>query len=99
MTISILVEPTSQVGFRATTGGPLDLSAEAASAAEALTALRAKIDNRFQSGAIIVEQAIPAPQSPIPLIPLAANPLFEAWMETIEKYRGEKELQVRATYE
>ena len=38
MTISILVEP-SQIGFRATTSGPLELSAEAASAAEAVNAL------------------------------------------------------------
>ena len=98
MTISILVEP-SQLGFRATTGGPLDLSAEAESAAEALTALQAKIDSRFQHGAMLVHHAVPAPQSPIPLIPLAENPLFDAWLEAVEKYREEKELQDRAIYE
>ena len=52
MTISILVEP-SQVGFRATTGGPLDLSAEAASVAEAVNALQEKIANRLERGAIL----------------------------------------------
>jgi hypothetical protein len=98
MTISILVEP-SQTGFRATTGGPLDLSAEAASAAEALTALQAKIDSRFDQGAILVHHAVPALQSPIPLTPLAENPLFDAWMKAIEKYREEKEIQDRANYE
>ena len=98
MTISILVEP-SEVGFRATTGGPLDLSAEAASAAEAVTALRAKIDSRFEHVAILVDHAAPTPQPPIPLIPIAANPLYEAWLEAIEKYREEKELQDRAIYE
>lgn len=98
MTISILVEP-SPIGFRATTGGPLDLSAEAASAAEALTALQAKIDSRFGHGAVLVQHAVPAPQSPIALIPLAENPLFDAWLEAIEKYREEKEQQDRATYE
>jgi hypothetical protein len=97
MSISILVEP-SQVGFRATTGSPLNLSAEAGSAAEALTALQAKIDSRFERGAILVERPAPAPHSPIPLIPLAENPLFEAWMEAIDKYREEKELQDRAIY-
>lgn len=98
MTIPILVEP-SQAGFRATTGGPLDLSAEAASAAEALTALQAKIDSRFAHGAILVHHQAPAPQAPIPLIPLVENPLFDAWLEAIKRYREEKELQDRATYE
>lgn len=41
----------------------------------------------------------PLPQSPIPLIPLAENPLFDAWLEAIDKYREEKDLQDRATYE
>ncbi len=43
-----LVEP-SEVGFRATTGGPLELSAEAASAAEAVYALNEKIANRLEA--------------------------------------------------
>src|SRR5262245_35996571 len=98
MTISILVEP-SPIGFRAITGGPLDLSAEAASAAEALTALQAKINSRFEQGAIIVHHPVPASQAPISLVPLAENPLFDAWLEAIEEYREEKELQDRATYE
>jgi hypothetical protein len=98
MTISILIEP-SQVGFRAMTGGPLDLSAEAASAVEALTALQAKIDSRFEHGAILVHHPVPAPPSPISLIPLAENPLFDAWQEAIEKYREEKEALDRAADE
>jgi hypothetical protein len=97
MTISILVEP-NQLGFRASTGGPLDLTAEAASAAEALAALQAQIDSRFEHGAIVVHHPVPAPRPPIPLIPLAENPLFDAWLEAIEKYREEKEAQDRATY-
>src|ERR1700689_770578 len=98
MTIPILVEP-SQTGFRAMTGGPLDMSAEAASAAEALAALQAQIDGRFKRGAILVQHPAPAPPSPIPLIPLAENPLFDAWMDAIEQYREEKEIEDRATYE
>ena len=98
MPISILVEP-SQSGFRATTGGPLDLSAEAASAAEALTALQSQIDSRFAQGAILVHHPDPAPQSPVSLIPLAENPLFDAWLKAVEQYREEKELQDRADFE
>jgi hypothetical protein len=51
MTISILVEP-SHVGFRATTGGPLELSA---SAAEAVDALQELIAARLERGAILTE--------------------------------------------
>jgi len=98
MTIPILVEP-SPAGFRAITGGPLDLSAEAASAAEALTALESQIDSRLAHGAILVQHPVPAPQSPIPMIPLAENPLFDKWMEAIDKYREQKELEDRAAYE
>ena len=63
MTIPIIVEP-SHTGFRATTGGPLDLSVEAASAAEALAALQVKIDSRFEHGAILVHHSVPAPPLP-----------------------------------
>jgi hypothetical protein len=55
MTISILVEP-SQVGFRATTGGSLKLSAEAASAAEAVNALQKMIAVRLERGAAIARE-------------------------------------------
>lgn len=98
MTIAILVEP-SHDGFRATTGGPLELSAEAASAAEALTALQVKIGRRFEQGATIVHHPVPEPPLPIPLIPLAENPLFDAWLKAVNQYRDETELQDRATYE
>src|SRR5437588_523462 len=63
MTTSILVEPC-QAGFRAITGGPLDLSAAAASAAEALVALQAKINSRFEHGAILVDHSVRAVRSP-----------------------------------
>ena len=98
MTIPILVEP-SHTGFLASTGGPLDLSAEAVSADAALTALQAKIESRFEHGAILVHRNVPSPQSPIRMTPLAEHPLFDAWMDAVEKYRDEKELQDRATYE
>jgi hypothetical protein len=90
MTISILVEP-SPTGFCATTGGPLDLSAEAASAAEAINALHEKIDHRLERGAILVDHPVRAPQSPIPVLSLAENPLFDAWLAAVETYRAERE--------
>jgi hypothetical protein len=58
--------------------------------------LGAQLDSRFEHGAILVHHSVPAPQSPIPMIPLADNPLFDSWLEAIENYRDEKELQDRA---
>ncbi len=89
MTISILVEP-SQVGFRAT-GGPLDLSAEAASAAEAVNALQEKIANRLERGAILIDHPVRSPRPPIPVLPLSENPLFDAWLAAVETFRSERE--------
>jgi hypothetical protein len=91
MTISILVEP-SPGGFRATTGGPLELSADAESAAEAVNALRAKIASRIERGAILIDHPINASPPPIPVFPLAENPLFEAWLKAVEEYRAEREI-------
>ena len=90
MTISILVEP-SQAGFRATTGGPLELSAEAASAAEAVNALKEKIANRFEGGAILIDHRVHPPRATIPVLSLSENPLFDAWLAAVETYRAERE--------
>jgi len=90
MTISILVE-ASPTGFCATTGGPLELSAEAASAAEAVSALREKIARRLERGAILIDHSITAPRPPIPVLPLAENPLFDAWLAAVETYRADQE--------
>jgi hypothetical protein len=54
MSISILIEPAAN-GFRAAAGGPLNLSAEAESAAAAVAALRAKIAERLRGGAVLIE--------------------------------------------
>ncbi len=65
MTILILVEP-SQLGFRATTVGPLELSAEAASAAEAVDALHEMIAVRLERGAILIDHPVHLSRPPIP---------------------------------
>lgn len=98
MTIPILVEPIP-TGFRASTGGPLDLYAEAPSIAEAFTAIQSQIDCRFEKGAVLVPHWIPVPKSPIPLLPLAENPLFDSWLREVEQFREEKEAQDQAIYE
>jgi hypothetical protein len=85
-----LVEP-SQVGFRATTGGPLELSAEAASAAEAVNALQEMIAGRLERGAILIDHAVQPPRPPIPVLSLSENPLLDAWLKAVEAYRAEQE--------
>jgi len=90
MTSSILVEP-SQVGFRATTGGPLDLSAEAASAAGAVRALHEQIASRLERGAILSDHPVNPPRPPIPVLPLSENPLFDSWLAAVETFRAERE--------
>jgi hypothetical protein len=90
MTISILVEP-SQVGFRAMTGGPLELSADAASAAEAVSALQEMIAGRLERGAILIDHPVHPPRPPIPVLSLSENPLFDAWLAAVETYRAERE--------
>ena len=95
MSIPILVEPAAN-GFRAIAGGPFDLAAEAADAGAAVAALRAKIADRLAGGAVLIEQAVPPPRSPIPVVPLAANPLFDDWLKAVEEYRAERAAEDQA---
>jgi len=95
MTISILVEP-NQVGFRATTGGPLELSAEAASAAEAVSALHGMIAGRLERGAILIDHPVLPPRPRIPILSLSEKPLFDAWLAAVETYRAAQETSVTA---
>jgi hypothetical protein len=90
MSIPILVEP-SPAGFCATTGGPFDLSAEAASAAEAIQVVQEKIARRLEGGAILIEHPIQRVRPPIPILPLSENPLFETWLAAVETFRAEQE--------
>jgi hypothetical protein len=69
MTISILVEP-SQVGFRATTGGPLELTAEAASAAAAVTAIQEMIAGPRERKPILIAHHVSPPRFAIPVLRL-----------------------------
>ncbi len=95
MSIPILVEPAAN-GFRAAAGSPLDLCAEGDSAAAAVAALRAKIADRLRGGAMVIEQSITNPASPVPAIPLAENPLFDEWLVAVEDYRNARDAEERA---
>jgi hypothetical protein len=69
----------------------LNLSADAVSAAEAVNALQEKIVRRLERGAILIDHPIQSPQPPMPVLPLPANPLFDAWLTAVDTYRAERE--------
>ena len=95
MSISILVEPATG-GFRAAAGAPLDLAAEAETAAGAVAALRLKIATRLNGGAILIEQSVPSQPSPVPILPLSENPLFDRWLIAVEEYRVQQDAEERS---
>lgn len=91
MSISILVEPTA-TGFRAATGGPLNLSADGPSSAIAISALQGMIASRLQNGATIIQLPVPPP-SPQPEMSMAEHPLFDEWLEAVKDYRKQREAE------
>lgn len=94
MSISILVEPRNP-GYRAKTGGPLDLVADAATVPDAVAAVRAQIADRLGRGAVLIEQSI-APLPPVAVMPLADNPLFDDWLKAVEIYREQSDTHERS---
>ncbi len=50
MRIPVLIEPVANNGFRARSGEPLPLSADGATADEAVRNLRAALDQQLQNG-------------------------------------------------
>ncbi len=88
MQIPVLIE-TGTYGYRATTGQPLELSADGATREEALGQLRKAMKSRLSVGAEIASLEIASDEHP--LAPYAGmykdNPLFDAWQQAIVDYR------------
>jgi len=66
------------------------------SAATAVAALRWKIAHRLSGEAMLIEQSVSNPVSPVPVLPLAENPLFDDWLVAIEEYRNARDAEERA---
>lgn len=92
MSISVLIEPTES-GFRAETGGPLNLSAEAASTEAAIDALQAMISQRIRDGATLVELPVTGNRSLQPAGRLAEHPLFDEWLSAVQECRRLREVE------
>lgn len=91
MNIPVLLEPTP-AGFRASTGAPLNLTAEAATADEATAELRRQFVVMQARGARVVPLTLPEPDPLWELTArLAANPFLEEWDRAVKEARRERE--------
>ncbi len=89
MTLSILIEPHG-AGFRARTGSPFDITADAPTADAAVAAVRRQLDDRVRAGAVVVPHPLPLTVPGLPPMPsLADHPLFDDWLRAIEENRAE----------
>ena len=93
MNIPVLLEPIAG-GFRASTGAPLNLSAEAPTAELALAAINSSIQARIAAGSKMVELHVPSTSREQELAALlAADPMFDEWVEAMNEYRQEREAE------
>lgn len=88
MTISVFVEPSAK-GFRATTGSPLELTAEAKTEDAAIEEVRAQFASRISAGGKLrqlhvndIEGILEAARQ------LRESPGFEEMEEAIREYRS-----------
>lgn len=87
MSISVFVEPSAK-GFKATTGSPLELTAEAKTADEAVAAVRKQFAARVKAGGEVRRISLLDYDELVESIDrLRKNPMFEEVEESIRKYR------------
>ena len=93
MQIPILVEPVANNGFRAKAGEPLPLTAEGATADEAVRNLRTELDRHLKNGKQLLSINV-APENP--WLAMAGmhdpqDPLVQKWKREMAAYRREIE--------
>ena len=92
MQITVLVEPLQDSGFRAVTGQPLHVEADAPTREEAVDKVRQLIEERLGKGAEVVNLQVGS--SKHPLTPFAGilrdDPLLEPWKSAINEYRDQR---------
>ena len=88
MELPVLVSPLP-AGFRAATGGPLDLTADGPTPDAAVDALRALLTAKLQ-GAQLRTVTVGDHASVLAAARrLGESPLFEEWVQAVEEYRRE----------
>jgi predicted RNase H-like HicB family nuclease len=93
MEIPIIVEPITDNGFRASSGGLWGLETEASTREEAIEKLRQLIDGRLQEGAEVVGLEIRGRPHPLARFAgiLKNEPLLELWKDAMAEYRQQAE--------
>lgn len=98
MGLPVLIEREADDRYRARTGEPLPLTAEGATADEALERLRALMDERLSNGTVLTEVGgskgtAKAGGTPNPWVAITGDlenePLFDEWVAAMAEYRRE----------
>ncbi len=91
MEVPVIIEPLTGNGYRVTgAGGPsVGLTAEGATAAEAIDRLAEQVRTRLHAGAKLAELSVAIGAAPWTEDAgyLHDEPLFEPWREAMEEYR------------
>jgi hypothetical protein len=91
MEVPVIIEPVAGNGYRATGAGGLSvgLTAEGATAAEAIDRLAEQVRTRLHAGATIADLSVVAAAAPWKEDAgyLRDEPMFEPWREAMEDYR------------
>ncbi|MCI0462636.1 MAG: hypothetical protein L0Z62_37280 [Gemmataceae bacterium] len=92
MQIPILIEPVAGNGYRAV-GGPSALTAEGATAEEALENLQGLLGSRLAAGARLVMLEVPGAENPWQKLAgmYHDDPLFDEWRQAMADYRRQVE--------
>jgi plasmid replication initiation protein len=92
MTIPVLLEPT-KAGFRASTGAPFSLSAEAQLAEDALKAVRLQLLAKLAAGCRIVDVGESVAAALQATERLANDPQRQQFLDAVEAYRKERDAE------
>jgi hypothetical protein len=93
MEIPIIVEPTGENAFRASSGGLWGLQIEAPTREEAIQKLRELIGRRLDAGAEVFGLEIPNAVHPLARFAgmLKDDPLLDSWKDAMVEYRQQAE--------
>jgi hypothetical protein len=90
MELPVLIDPLAdRPGYVAHLGPPFNLTAEAATADEALQQVTEMLQRRLQQGAQLRSVAIPAGARGLPSGWLPDDELTREWLQNVEQYRQE----------
>ena len=93
MQLNVLIEPMNGTGFRASSGEPFGIVAEAATREEALKKLQADLQARVNGGAELVTLEVGEDSHPLMKFAgiLKDHPLVEEWKKAMADYCDQTE--------